>query len=375
MKIFIFVFVLALVPNLADSFLHRTLPWAPLVQQERLHHIRGGASFDPYTSRHVALSAKGKSATDVDADIDDSLPVRVVKKSLFIVAPVGVMSLFLLSNPSISYPAYLQDLSLTVSCAVLATIWLKIITKLASSSLLSPSDARKIIHTGSGPLFLVLWPFFSDSQYAQLLAACVPLANLAKVYLAGTSSSKSDSESQSLAAAVSRSGQASEALGGPFIYTLVLLVCTGVFWRSAPGEKWRWCEHRCCQLRSYFGHPNTPAPASIHLLLLVAAVIAVSQMAAGDGVADLAGRRWGAAKWPFSESKSYAGSLAFVLAAWATSSGLMWWMGLAEATPESALALLGISVVCSAVELVELGDDNWTVPIAGAAMASFLFAS
>mmetsp|Transcript_10458 Transcript_10458/g.21137 ORF Transcript_10458/g.21137 Transcript_10458/m.21137 type:complete len:340 (+) Transcript_10458:125-1144(+) len=339
MKIFIFVFVLALVPNLADSFLHRTLPWAPLVQQERLHHIRGGASFDPYTSRHVALSAKGKSATDVDADIDDSLPVRVVKKSLFIVAPVGVVSLFLLSNPSISYPAYLQDLSLTVSCAVLATIWLKIITKLASSSLLSSSDARKIIHTGSGPLFLALWPFFSDSQYAQLLAACVPLANLAKVYLAGTSSSKSDSESQSLAAAVSRSGQASEALGGPFIYTLVLLVCTGVFWRSAP------------------------------------AVIAVSQMAAGDGVADLAGRRWGAAKWPFSESKSYAGSLAFVLAAWATSSGLMWWMGLAEATPESALALLGISVVCSAVELVELGDDNWTVPIAGAAMASFLFAS
>ena len=51
----------------------------------------------------------------------------------------------------------------------------------------------------------------------------------------------------------------------------------------------------------------------------------------------------------------------------------MLWMGLTEATPEAALSLLGVSVVCAGVELVELGDDNWTVPIAGALMAALLF--
>ena len=84
-------------------------------------------------------------------------------------------------------------------------------------------------------------------------------------------------QSKSLAAAVSRSGQASEALGGPFIYTLILVLCTGALWRSAP------------------------------------AVVAISQMAAGDGVADLAGRRWGQKKVSVVSLESFNAALSHSL--------------------------------------------------------------
>lgn len=36
--------------------------------------------------------------------------------------------------------------------------------------------------------------------------------------------------------------------------------------------------------------------------------MAISQMAAGDGMADIIGRKFGSAKWPFSKDKSYAGT-------------------------------------------------------------------
>ena len=87
------------------------------------------------------------------------------------------------------------------------------------------------------------------------MAGCVPLANLSKIIDAGKSANSNDVEAKELAAAVSRTGDATEVLGGPFIYMVVLLIATTFFWRSSVS------------------------------------VIAIAQMAAGDGVADLAGRR------------------------------------------------------------------------------------
>jgi len=42
-------------------------------------------------------------------------------------------------------------------------------------------------------------------------------------------------------------------------------------------------------------------------------VVAVTQMAVGDGLADIVGRRFGKVKWPFSRNKSLVGSAAFVV--------------------------------------------------------------
>ena len=50
-----------------------------------------------------------------------------------------------------------------------------------------------------------------------------------------------------------------------------------------------------------------------HLFCIAVGVIAVTQMAVGDGLADIVGRKWGSVKWPFSKSKSLVGSGAFLL--------------------------------------------------------------
>ena len=135
--------------------------------------------------------------------------------------------------------------------------------------------------------------------------------------------------------AISRSGNREEALQGPLVYTLVLLLCTLLFFKNSP-----------------------------------VGAIAIMQMAVGDGLADIVGRKYGQIKWPFSTSKSYIGTLAFVLSAFIASCGVLIFynhtgsinVDIIHAWPKVLL----ISLICGTVELFEvLGDDNWTVPATG----------
>lgn len=147
-----------------------------------------------------------------------------------------------------------------------------------------------------------------------------------------------------LANAISRSGNKEEALGGPFIY-VVILFASILIW---------FCDN-------------------------LSGVIALSTMAAGDGMADILGRRFGKNdKWFFSESKSIAGTFGFIVSAAACSIGLAAWLiytnTIVVAMPFSAVVarICFISVASSIVELVPFADDNWTVPIAAAVLASIL---
>jgi len=72
-----------------------------------------------------------------------------------------------------------------------------------------------------------------------------------------TSGSKKNDE-RALTAAVSRSGDAKEAADDPFIYVVIMAVCMLCFWRNS-----------------------------------VIGVVALSTLAAGDGMADRVGRRFG----------------------------------------------------------------------------------
>lgn len=152
------------------------------------------------------------------------------------------------------------------------------------------------------------------------------------------------SDSVRLIATVSRSGDKKEALGGPLIYTIVLLLATLVFFRDSP-----------------------------------VGVVAVSQMAIGDGLADIVGRRWGSVKWPFSEKKSFIGSAGFVIGAFLGSAALLQLLVLTNHlsldVTLSLPKLLLISVACALTELVPIGDDNLSVPIMGAALTYFLLQS
>lgn len=254
-----------------------------------------------------------------------------------------------LAIPSTIY----QDAGVSAFGLLASYGWLKIWIGLANNGKIDSKLSRKIIHCGSAPLFMCLWPIYSQDPSARAIAAVVPLLQTIRLSLAGlkkeiqidskTNNDIEKSADNSLVNAISRSGDKKEALGGPLIYATVLTICTFLFFRETP-----------------------------------IGVLAITQMAAGDGLADIIGRRWGSLKWPFSEKKSYAGSLAFVGGAFLTSFLLLF---LYHATGVSTFdiltgsnlqILLLISILCAAVELVPLADDNVTVPVA-ASLLAFLF--
>lgn len=240
-------------------------------------------------------------------------------------------------------PALPRDLMWSTVSAAAAVAWVHVWTVAKDAGLVPSTVSRKIIHCGSAPLFVLVWPFFSASRYARCVAVCVPLISLMRVLRAGNSDAKSD-----IVTAISRTGNSKEVLGGPLLYCVVLVLST-LLWRKSP-----------------------------------AGVVAVAQMAVGDGLADIVGRRFGkrTGKWPFSKDKSYVGSLAFLLGGAAATLALFNWFALFPAvcfdvtkTPHLLPKVLALSAACAAIELFppSVLDDNLSVPLLGASLAAALF--
>lgn len=245
-------------------------------------------------------------------------------------------------------PALLaRDTACAVVCALAAKLWVSLWSELAAADRIDPKLSRKIIHTSSAPLFMLCWPLFSDAPTARLLASAVPMLQMMRLYRAGEAATANSPDAMAtkdaaLVKAISRSGERSEARGGPFLYTVVLFSATLLGWRSPL------------------------------------ATTAVCQMAVGDGIADIIGRRFGKVKWPFSKSKSFAGSAAFVAGGFAASLGfvaLFHTCGFTSLTPVGAApTLLLVSLTCAAVELLpsEIADDNLSVPLTAWVLAFLL---
>jgi len=241
-----------------------------------------------------------------------------------------------------------QDVIVALSLALAAKIWIKFWSELASRDILPSTLTRKLIHTGTGPMFVVGWAFFSHEPYAILAACAVPVINLSRLLLA----SREKSSKSEIVSALSRSGSAGEVARGPFYYTLVLLLATAFSFRRLPGA------------------------------------IAVCQMAVGDGLADIVGRRIGRTKWGFVKNKTVEGSVAFLLGAFASSLGMVAGanaVGYTQLTVQAAaLPLMVISVACTLTELLsasiqrcfgDLADDNITVPVVGGLLAAIFLRS
>ncbi|EED93238.1 predicted protein [Thalassiosira pseudonana CCMP1335] len=266
-----------------------------------------------------------------------------------------------------SYNAYtpqliLRDASATIFSIVAAAGFVKAITYPVKLDKLEPRDARKIIHTLSAPLFILVWPLFSNAYGARVFATIVPLLNAVRLLVAGAGSGtisglndtataaaagegQAEGSEMELATAISRSGDAKEALQGPFVYVLALLFTTFFFWTDSP-----------------------------------IGIVSMATLAVGDGLADLIGRRLGSAnKWSFNQSKSVAGSAAFVIGSVVGSFGLISWLisnGTMDSLQFDTLELLGrlfiIAVVSAGVELVPIVDDNYSVPITAAVLSTVL---
>jgi phytol kinase len=233
-----------------------------------------------------------------------------------------------------------QDVVATSFTFIVSLLWLRLMDALAHRGLIAQQLSRKIIHTGTGPLFLLCWQLFSSQPWARFFAALVPLAITAQFAAVGLGLIQDPAAVQ----AMTRRGDRREILRGPLFYGLVFVAATLIFWRSVP-----------------------------------AAVVALMLLCGGDGLADIVGRRWGRARLPFNPSKSWAGSLAMFLGGFAFAfSFLLLFNALGDFNPPLALDSLVpkmalIALVATVVEALPLGEaDNLTITFVGAALGLLL---
>jgi phytol kinase len=76
-----------------------------------------------------------------------------------------------------------RDLLATVVTFAAALAWLRLIDLLAHRGVLEARLSRKIIHVGTGPLFVLCWLLFSEAVWARWLVALVPLAITVQFFL------------------------------------------------------------------------------------------------------------------------------------------------------------------------------------------------
>jgi phytol kinase len=167
-------------------------------------------------------------------------------------------------------------LALLVTFA-LAFSWLRINNYLAYRGWIDSQDSRKIIHIGTGPLFVLCWPLFTEAASSRYIAALVPLVITLQFILIGLGLWKDESAVQSM----SRSGDRREILRGPLIYGIVFVILTILYWTNSP-----------------------------------IGIIALMLMCGGDGLADILGRHYGKHKLPWSPRKTWMGSIGMLIGGW-----------------------------------------------------------
>jgi phytol kinase len=211
----------------------------------------------------------------------------------------------------------------------LALAWLRINDYFAHKGWVSGPVSRKIIHIGTGPIFVLCWLFFSDNPAARYFAAVVPLAITLQFALVGLGIMKD----QAAVDAMSRKGDRREILRGPLYYGIVFVASTLLFWKdSAVG------------------------------------IIALMLLCGGDGLADIVGKKVGTIALPWSKLKTLQGSIAMFLGGFLFSFLVLAVYSLAGALDTQLAAYLAplgiISLVATVIESFPYSDiDNITVPV------------
>ena len=166
-----------------------------------------------------------------------------------------------------------------------AIAWLRINDFAAHRGWISSHLSRKIIHIGTGPIFVLCWLLFHDTPSARYLAASVPALITIQFILVGLGVLKD----QAAVKALSRTGDRREILRGPLFYGIIFVILTISYWKDSP-----------------------------------IGMIALMLLCGGDGMADIIGRRFGKRKLPWAPGKSWIGSLAMFLGGWSLAVGVLW---------------------------------------------------
>ena len=165
----------------------------------------------------------------------------------------------------------------TLFTFIIALTFLRVIDYLAHRGIIESKLSRKIVHIGTGPIFVLCWLMYPDVPISRWLAALVPLVITAQFALVGTGLIKDEAAVK----AMSRTGDRNEILRGPLFYGIMFVAMTLIYWKD-----------------SLIGIP------------------ALMMMCGGDGIADIIGRRVNSPKLPWSPEKSLAGSFSVFVGGW-----------------------------------------------------------
>ncbi len=222
---------------------------------------------------------------------------------------------------------------------ILAISWLRIMDFIAQKGWISSKVSRKIIHVGTGPLFVLCWILFDQNPNGRYLAAIVPFLNTVQFALVGLGIIADPAA----VASMSRSGDKRELLRGPFLYGVVFVALTLIFWKDS-----------------------------------MVGIIALMVLCGGDGLADIIGKRFGKEILPWSIKKTWIGSLGMFAGGFILTVIVLWLFSIAGVfIIDWGKTLLNLTIIClvaTAVESLPLNDfDNITVPVASIALSMLLF--
>lgn len=223
---------------------------------------------------------------------------------------------------------------------VIALLWLRSCDFMAKKGWVTSRFSRKIIHIGTGPIFVLCWLFFNNDPSVRWMAAIVPLLITIQFILIGVGVIKDEASVK----AMSRTGDRREILLGPLFYGVVFVTLTLIYWKDSP-----------------------------------IGIIALLILCGGDGFADIIGNRFGTnQKIPWSKEKSYIGSIAFFLGG-AIFSIIVLLIFIANNLFDGLwtvylVRILAISFAVMFIESLPIKHiDNITVPLAAVIMGEILF--
>lgn len=227
----------------------------------------------------------------------------------------------------------------TIITFLIAVAFLRLMDFLAQRGIIESRLSRKLIHIGTGPIFVLCWLMYPDVFIGRWLAALVPLMITIQFALVGLGVIKDEAAVK----AMSRTGDPREILRGPLQYGIMFVAMTLIFWKD-----------------SLIGIP------------------ALMIMCGGDGIADIVGRRINSPKLPWSPEKSVAGSLSVFIGGWLLTMivfAIYVWIG--TFTGPMTRFLVPVTLVAIGATLMESlpfkDIDNTTVTIACALIGYLVF--
>ena len=227
----------------------------------------------------------------------------------------------------------------TLLTFLIAISFLRLMDFFAHRGWIDGKLGRKLIHIGTGPIFVLCWLMLPDDAISRYLAALVPLLITVQFALVGLGVMKDDAAVE----AMTRTGNPREILRGPLFYGIMFVLFTIIYWKDSP-----------------------------------IGITALMMMCGGDGVADIIGRRVKSPKLAWSREKSFAGLVSVFIGGWLmTVFVVAIYIGAGIFVAPLAAYLLPVSLIALGGTLIESlpykDIDNITLTVISALIGHLVF--